>query len=286
MKMNESNVLTPKQIAEKTSDNAVTKAGLSLMTMLLLGIAAGAYIAVAGFASNMAAFNLLSSPDTYGLGRFVAGILFTGGLIMVVLSGGELFTGNNLMIMGVLDRRISAGAMLRNWVIVYCANFLGGLLIALLGSWSGLFTSGGNLLGVMTIKIAAGKIGLSFGKAVVLGFLCNWLVCLAVWQATGSKDMAGKILGIFFPILLFVTAGFEHSIANMYYISAGILASHSQALAGAAVSSGLVTSDALQNLTWGGMLLHNLLPVTLGNILGGSGFVGMLYWFVYRRHKD
>ena len=221
--MNESNVLTPKQIAEKTSDNAVTKAGLSFMTMLLLGIAAGAYIAVAGFASNMAAFNLLSSPDTYGLGRFVAGILFTGGLIMVVLSGGELFTGNNLMIMGVLDRRISAGAMLRNWVIVYCANFLGGLLIALLGSWSGLFTSGGNLLGVMTIKIAAGKIGLSFGKAVVLGFLCNWLVCLAVWQATGSKDMAGKILGIFFPILLFVTAGFEHSIANMYYISAGIL---------------------------------------------------------------
>ena len=249
--MNESNVLTPKQIAEKTSDNAVTKAGLSFMTMLLLGIAAGAYIAVAGFASNMAAFNLLSSPDTYGLGRFVAGILFTGGLIMVVLSGGELFTGNNLMIMGVLDRRISAGAMLRNWVIVYCANFLGGLLIALLGSWSGLFTSGGNLLGVMTIKIAAGKIGLSFGKAVVLGFLCNWLVCLAVWQATGSKDMAGKILGIFFPILLFVTAGFEHSIANMYYISAGILASHSQALAGAAVSSGLVTADALQNLTWG-----------------------------------
>ena len=205
---------------------------------------------------------------------------------MVVLSGGELFTGNNLMIMGVLDRRISVGAMLRNWVIVYCANFLGGLLIALLGSWSGLFTSGGNLLGVMTIKIAAGKIGLSFGKAVVLGFLCNWLVCLAVWQATGSKDMAGKILGIFFPILLFVTAGFEHSIANMYYISAGILASHSQALAGAAVSSGLVTADAPQNLTWGGMLLHNLLPVTLGNILGGSGFVGMLYWFVYRRHKD
>ena len=175
--MNESNVLTPKQIAEKTSDNAVTKAGLSFMTMLLLGIAAGAYIAVAGFASNMAAFNLLSSPDTYGLGRFVAGILFTGGLIMVVLSGGELFTGNNLMIMGVLDRRISVGAMLRNWVIVYCANFLGGLLIALLGSWSGLFSSGGNLLGVMTIKIAAGKIGLSFGKAVVLGFLCNWLVC-------------------------------------------------------------------------------------------------------------
>ena len=183
------------------------------------------------------------------------------------------------MIMGVLDRRISAAAMLRNWGIVYCANFLGGLLIALLGYWSGLFASGGNLLGVMTIKIAAGKVGLSFGKAVVLGFLCNWLVCLAVWQATGARDMAG----IFFPILLFVTAGFEHSIANMYYISAGILASHSPVLADAAVSSGLVSPEALQSLTWGSMLLRNLLPVTIGNILGGSGFVGMLYWFVYRR---
>ena len=135
----------------------------------------------------------------------------------------------------------------------------------------------------MTIKIAAGKVGLSFGKAVVLGFLCNWLVCLAVWQATGARDMAGKILGIFFPILLFVTAGFEHSIANMYYVSAGILASHSPVLADAAVSSGLVSPEALQSLTWGSMLLRNLLPVTIGNILGGSGFVGMLYWFVYRR---
>lgn len=283
--MNESSVLTPKQIAEKTSDNAVTKAGLPILTMILLGIAAGAYIAVAGFASNMAAFNLLSSPATYGLGRFVAGILFTGGLIMVVLSGGELFTGNNLMIMGVLDRRITAGGMLRNWVVVYCANFIGGILIALLGAWSGLFSSGGDLLGIMTIKIAAGKASLSFGKAVILGFLCNWLVCLAVWQATGAKDMAGKILGIFFPILLFVTAGFEHSIANMYYISAGIFASHSQAMADAAVSSGLVTPEALANLTWGNMFLRNLLPVTIGNILGGSGFVGMLYWFVYRRNK-
>ena len=281
--MNTSSVLSPKEIAEKTSDNAVTKANLSLLSMILLGILAGAYIAIAGFASNMGAFNLLAAPGTYGVGRVIAGALFAGGLIMVVLSGGELFTGNCLMITGVLDRRITFGQMLRNWFVVYCANFIGGVLIALFGAWSGLFNSSEGALGVMTMKIAAGKVGLSFGKALVLGILCNWLVCLAVWQATGAKDMAGKILGIFFPIWLFVTSGFEHSIANMYYIPAGIFASHNDTLAQLALAGGYLSPDAMSNLTWGNMFLHNLLPVTLGNIIGGAVFVGMFYWLSYRR---
>ena len=283
--MNASGFLAPKEIAEKTSDNAVTKANLSVLSMILLGILAGAYIALAGFASNMGAFNLLASADTYGIGRMAAGALFAGGLIMVVLSGGELFTGNCLMVMGVLDRRIRVGGLLRNWCVVYCANFIGGMLIALLGYWSGLFTSGSGGLGVMTIKIAAGKVGLSFGKALVLGILCNWLVCLAVWQATGAKDMSGKILGIFFPIWLFVTSGFEHSIANMYYIPAGILAAHNPAFSDLAVASELVSQEALDSLTWGNMFLHNLLPVTLGNIIGGAVFVGMFYWLAYRKNR-
>ena len=189
------------------------------------------------------------------------------------------------MVMGVLDRRIRVGGLLRNWCVVYCANFIGGMLIALLGYWSGLFTSGSGGLGVMTIKIAAGKVGLSFGKALVLGILCNWLVCLAVWQATGAKDMSGKILGIFFPIWLFVTSGFEHSIANMYYIPAGILAAHNPAFANLAVASELVSQEALDSLTWGNMFLHNLLPVTLGNIIGGAVFVGMFYWLAYRKNR-
>ena len=225
----------------------------------------------------MAAFNLLASPDTYGLGKCLAGAIFGTGLMLVLLAGGELFTGNTLILAAVCDKRVKLIHMLRNWVIVYFGNFVGALLIAYMMNISGLFDSGAGLLGGVTVKIAAGKTSLSFVKAFVLGIMCNWLVCLAVWISYGADTMAGKILGIFFPIWLFITSGFEHSVANMYYIPAGIMAKGNETYA---ALSGL-SSEALAGLNIQNLLLGNLLPVTLGNIVGGAVIVGFGYWFIY-----
>jgi formate/nitrite transporter len=272
-----SNFLSPAEICAYTEETGIKKAALAPVRQFILGILAGAFIAFAAEGSNMAAFNLLASPDTYGLGRCVAGVVFPTGLMLVLLAGGELFTGNTLIGIAVAQKRTSISAMLRNWGWVYFGNFVGSVLLAHMMVNSGLFNSGTGLLGGVTIKIASGKESLSFLSAIYLGILCNWLVCLAVWIAYGAKDMAGKILGIFCPIWLFITSGFEHSIANMYYVPAGIMAKSNAAWAKA---SGL-SQQALNDLTWSNFFLHNLIPVTLGNIVGGLGFVGMVYWFVY-----
>jgi formate/nitrite transporter len=183
------------------------------------------------------------------------------------------------MITTCLEKKLSWGKMFRNWGIVYVFNLAGGLLIAFFMFKSGLFCAGGNMLGAMTVKIAAGKTSLAFGSAFILGILCNWLVCLAVWLNFGADTMLGKMMGIWFPLWLFVTSGFEHSIANMYYIPAGILAKSNEIF----VNLSGATPDALASLTWGGFFLNNLLPVTLGNLVGGGIFVAMAYWFVYKK---
>jgi formate/nitrite transporter len=273
------NFLPPAAIAAYASETGVKKTALSPAAQFVLGILAGAFIAFASEGSSMAAFNLLADPSTYGLGRCLAGVVFPTGLMLVVLAGGELFTGNTLMGIALVQRRISMGSMLANWFWVYAGNFVGSLLLSYMMAESGLFRSGNGLLGGVTISIAVGKISLPFTAAFFLGILCNWLVCLAVWLAYGAKDMTGKILGIFFPIWLFITSGFEHCVANMYYIPAGILAKSNPAWAAAA---GLPDS-VLETLTWTNFLFANLLPVTLGNIVGGLLFVGMAYWFVYLR---
>jgi formate transporter len=210
----------------------------------------------------------------------MAGAIFGTGLMLVVVAGGELFTGNAMMIAGVLDKKISVGPMLKNWFFVYLGNLVGSLLIAYMMTQSGLFSSGAHGLGGITIKIAAYKVGLSFMQAFYLGIMCNWLVCLAVWMATGAKDIVGKLMAIFFPIWLFITSGFEHSVANMYYISAGIMAKGTRDWVDAAMALG-VTPEKLANLNWGSFFAKNLLPVTLGNIVGGGIFVGVVYWYVY-----
>ncbi|MCR5482375.1 MAG: formate/nitrite transporter family protein [Clostridia bacterium] len=278
------NVLTPPEITEATIEIGVKKSKTPALNLLILGILAGAFIAFAAEGSNMAAFNLFAKPETYGLGKVLAGSIFGTGLMLVVIAGGELFTGNNLILAAVLDKRTTLGLMLKNWVIVYIGNLIGSLIIAYFMMASGLFDSGANVLGGMTIKIAAYKTGLSFSKAFVLGIMCNWLVCLAVWMAFGAKDMIGKIFAIFFPIWLFITSGFEHCIANMYYIPAGILAKADPAFAAAAEELG-VTAEKLAGLNWQSFFQSNLLPVTLGNIVGGAIFVGAVYWFVYKRKK-
>jgi formate/nitrite transporter len=274
----------PAQILEVSIDTAETKARSSFIKLAVLGFLAGAFIAFAAEGGNMAAFNLLASGDTYGLGRALAGALFTVGLMLVVLCGGELFTGNMLIIGGVVLRRVKIGSMLRNWVLVYVFNFAGALFVAWLMHETGLFHSGGDLLGGVTLKIAAGKTGLAWHSAFILGMLCNWLVCLGVWFSYATDSIVGKILGIFFPIWLFVTSGFEHSVANMYYIPAGLFAKTNSEFVNAALDMG-VSQSALDGLNIGSLFTANLIPVTLGNIVGGAVFVSLAYMLAYRSKK-
>lgn len=274
--------LSPPQIAQLTVEVGIKKTKLSSLSMLLLGFLAGAFIAFAAEGSNMAAFNLFAEASTYGLGKALAGSIFGTGLMLVIIAGGELFTGNNLIVLSVLDKQATWSGMLRNWLFVYVGNFIGSVFIAALMVYSGQFASSAGALGGMTIKIAAYKVGLSFSEAFILGILCNWLVCLAVWMAYGAKDITGKVLAIFFPIWLFITSGFEHSVANMYYVPAGILAKGNQLYSNAALAMGL-SAEKLAHLNWQTFVFNNLLPVTLGNIVGGGIFVGMIYWWLYLR---
>lgn len=283
--MNPLNYFTPSEISEITIETGIKKTKLPTVNMLLLGILAGAFIAFASGGSNMAAFNLFARPETYGLGKVLAGSVFGTGLMLVVIAGGELFTGNTMILAGVLDKKISVAAMLKNWIYVYTGNFIGSILIAYFMCESGLFNSGADMLGGMTIKIAVYKVGLTFKQAFILGIMCNWLVCLAVWMSYGAKDMTGRILSIFFPIWLFITSGFEHSIANMYYIPAGIMAKANPSFLEAASALG-VTTEKLSHLNWREFFINNLLPVTLGNVLGGSVFVVAMYWFVYIKNGN
>lgn len=261
------NNLKPFEILEAIMNGAVVKASMPLKKMIIFGLFAGAYIAFAGAGANMAAFNLLASPETFGLGKILSGTIFTAGLMLVVLGGAELFTGNTTMVAAAMDRRITAAAMLKNWIIVYICNFIGSVLIAFMVYYSGGLNAGEGMLGAVTVKIAAGKVNMDFGAALVSGIMCNWLVCMAVWLSTGAQTTVGKIFSIFFPIWLFVTAGFEHSVANMFFIPAGIMAAGSPSFAALSGAS----AEALANLTWIGMLVNNLLPVTIGNIIGGGG---------------
>jgi formate transporter len=281
MASDERGYLNPREITSASIEIGVKKARLATAPLLILAFLAGAFIAFASEGSNMAAFNLLARPETYGLGKALAGSIFGTGLMLVLIAGGELFTGNTLMVGALLARRIRITELLRNWTLAFTGNFLGSLFIAYLMARSGLFASGGNMLGVVTIKIAAYKTGLDFGEAFALGIMCNWLVCLAVWMSYGAKDITGKIFAIFFPIWLFITSGFEHSVANMYYVPAGIMAAADPALLASALEHGL-SRAALAGLTWRAFALTNLVPVTLGNIVGGGFFVMGAYFFAYR----
>ncbi|MDR1150004.1 MAG: formate/nitrite transporter family protein [Spirochaetaceae bacterium] len=267
------------QILEYTSDAGVAKSRRTVVSLLILGVFAGAFIAFAAEGSNMAAFNLFANPETYGLGKVLAGTVFGTGLMLVLVAGGELFTGNTLILVSVLDKKVKIREMLRNWALVYIGNFIGSIFIAYMMCKSGLLNSGNSVLGGQTIKIAAYKTGLPFLSAFYLGVMCNWLVCLAVWVSFAAKDVLGKLFACFFVIGLFVTSGFEHSIANMYYIPAGIFAKANEAWA----ETARVSSEQLANLNWFSFVVKNLIPVTAGNIIGGSVMVGGLYWAALKK---
>lgn len=273
--------LSPGEIARTAVEAGRKKTLLPWYHQFVLGILAGAFIAFASSGSNAA----IHTIQSVGIAKALAGALFATGLILVVVAGAELFTGNCLIVMACLEGRASWRLLLKNWVFVYLGNFVGSLLVVFFILKSGQLNFSQGLLGGFTISIAAYKTGLTFGKAFFMGILCNWLVCLAVWMSYGAGDIAGKILAIFFPIWLFITSGFEHSVANMYYIPAGILAKGNADWLGQALELG-VAPESIQSLSWGPFLFNNLLPVTLGNIVGGSVLVGLAYWFVYIRRSS
>lgn len=245
--------------------------------MILLAVLAGAFIGLGGVGATTAAVSV-AQPS---LGKFLGACIFPGGLTMVILTGSELFTGNCLLAIPLAQREIRLPGMLRNWVIVYIGNLIGGLLVAAGIVFSHQTDLFGNGMAVSVISTAAAKCSLSFGDAFVRGIFCNFLVCIAVWIALAAKDVAGKIVGLFFPIMIFVLCGFEHSVANMYYISAGLFAKMNAGYAQAAADAGIDMSV----LTWGNFFGKNLLPVTLGNIVGGAVCVGLIFWAAYLRKK-
>jgi formate/nitrite transporter len=266
----------PKTIAETVAQTVgVAKATSPWFTVFVLGILAGAYIGFGGLLSTTVTFDTAAKWGI-GITKILAGAAFSVGLMLVVIAGAELFTGNNLMISSVLSREITFNTMLKRWAIVFVANFVGSIVVALLFYLSGLWKTGDGALGAAAVKIAYNKISLSFGEALWRGVGCNWLVCLAVWMALAARQIIGKIFAIFFPIMAFVAIGFEHSVANMYFIPTGIF------LINGANLPGLGGLDP-NFLGWFNFLWRNLLPVTLGNIIGGGVFVGMSYWGAYLR---
>ena len=273
-----SNFLTPPEIVDYTEETGYKKANMPVRRTMLLSFLAGVFIALAAVGSNIIAHNF----HDVGLAKYLAGLIFPTGLILVVVAGAELFTGNNLISIACLAKKVGWQVYLKNLVMVWFGNLVGSVFVALLINFSGQLDYSAGLLGAYTVKVAAIKTNLTFLQAFSSAILCNILVCLAVWMAYGAKDIAGKCLAIFFPIWLFIACGFEHSVANMYYLSAGLMASLNPAYMDLVQTSYGVTPDALSHLTLSGMFVSNLLPVTLGNLFGGALFVGAWYWYAYR----
>jgi formate/nitrite transporter len=268
--------LPPPEIARKAELVGETKAAMPAATVFALAVLAGAFIALGAiFATTVSAGG---SELPYGVVRLLAGLAFTLGLILVVLAGAELFTGNNLIVMAWASRRIGTTRLLGNWGLVYLGNFVGAVATAGLMYATRQYTFGNGEIGRTAVTIAAGKVDLGFVQAIALGAFCNALVCLAVWLTYGARTTADKILAVVPPIAAFVAAGFEHSVANMYFIPIGLFVKSDAAW----VNSSAELPE-LSQLTWDGFLLDNLLPVTIGNIVGGALMVGAVYWFVYLR---
>lgn len=269
-----SNILKPVEIREATIKSAEEKAEIKLGSGIILGILAGAFIAIGGAAAAVASH----SVNNIGLSKLVSGIIFPVGLMLVLICGAELFTGNNLMIIAALEGRIKFKDMLRNWVIIYISNFIGATIIAFLIFYSGMLDINGGKVGATLIKMAAKKSGLSFSTAFASGIICNILVCLAVWSSYAAKDVIGKIIMPWFPIMAFVVCGFEHCVANMYYLTIGMFAKTNALY----VQASGIGADKLA-LVGGKAFINNLIPVTLGNIFGGAVLVGGAYFLAYKK---
>jgi formate transporter FocA len=275
--------LLPAEMAAKAEQIGVKKAHLNGISMFVLAVLAGAFISLGAiFATTVSAGSAGVLP--YGVTRLLTGLVFTLGLILVVVGGAELFTGNNLIVMAWASRKVQTRDLLRNWLIVYAGNFVGALATAAIMFLSEQYSFGGGAVGATALSIASAKTSLGFVQAIALGIMCNALVCLAVWLCFSARSTTDKILAIVPPIAAFVAAGFEHSIANMYFIPIGLFIK-----AGAPAPFWTLigkTAADFPGLTWDGFLINNLLPVTIGNIVGGALMVGAVYWFVYLRRMQ
>jgi len=259
---------SPKQISERIDQVAVVKVQLPFLSMLMLGILAGVFIGLGALA-----FVLVKSDPSLGFAssQLLGGLVFSLGLILVIVAGAELFTGNNLIVMAWADGKITTGMLLQNWFVVCIANFIGGVGLAVLVFLSGHTEMNNGLIAEQYVSIALNKTSLSFVSAFFKGALCNILVCMAVWMALAGRSVVDKIVAILFPITIFVAAGFEHSIANMYLIPMGILIQQSAEM-----------QVGVSVISWSG-LFYNLFPVILGNLFGGSVLVGLVYHVIYCR---
>jgi formate/nitrite transporter len=269
--------LPPPEIARRAEDVGIAKCRADAATTFVLAVIAGAFIAMgAVFATTVTAGG---SSLPYGVSRLIGGLAFSLGLVLVVVAGAELFTGNNLIVMAWAGGGVGTWALLRNWILVYAGNFAGAVGIALLASGARLHEAGGGAVGATALGITVAKLQLGFVQAVLLGVLCNVLVCLAVWLAYSARSTTDRVLAIVPPIAAFVAAGFEHSVANMYFVPFALFLTW--------LDPGFVAARGLDAhaLTWGGFLARNLLPVTLGNVIGGAALVGGVYWFVYLRAR-
>ncbi|MFX0063285.1 MAG: formate/nitrite transporter family protein [Candidatus Hermodarchaeota archaeon] len=264
-------IKVPKEIAKAMAECAIPKTIMSIDRLFILALFAGVYIAFGGILMTTVKDGAATYLGT-GLSNFIGGAVFSVGLMLVVIAGAELFTGNCLVPMGVLEKLVPVSGLVKNWIVVYAGNVVGSLLIVGLMFFSGLYGSPGALtsMGTVGVAVSMGKstLGTSM-NGLIMAFcravLCNWLVCLAVWLALSSDSTTGKIFSCFFPIMAFVASGFEHSIANWYLIPIGILLDSSINIVGATM---------------------NLIVVTIGNIIGGAFFVGFLYWYVYLRGSE
>ena len=283
--------LLPQEMATRAEYLGVRKAEMPFLKMFMLSILAGAFISLGAiFATTISAGSMaittpageaaFSAGLPYGVTRLLAGLVFSLGLILVVVGGAELFTGNNLIVMAWASGKVTTGALLRNWLIVYLGNFVGALGTVILMFFTRQYTFGSNAIGFAALRTGVAKVDLTFVQAIALGILCNGLVCLAVWLTYSARSTVDKIVAIVFPITAFVAAGFEHSIANMYFIPYALFIKMFDAGFVSAVGDKV---PHLEKLTWQTFLVNNLLPVTIGNIIGGAVLVAAVYWTIFLR---
>lgn len=265
----------PPEMAERMENVGVKKASLDFWSMFALAVLAGAFI---GLGAEFFTLVITDSGLGYGLNKLVGGLVFSLGLILVVVAGAELFTGNNLIVMAWVGGKLTLGQLMRNWVIVYFGNLVGSLSMVMLMYLSRQWVFADYRVGATALSIANAKVALSFVEGIARGILCNVLVCLAVWLCMSGRSVVDKIVAIIFPITAFVASGFEHSIANMYFIPIGLLLKGEPQVLAAA---GKVAGDLIHLNMWG--FIGNLVSVTTGNIFGGGFMVAVVYWFIYRR---
>ncbi len=273
--------LLPADMAAKAEQVGVSKASAPMRRLIPLGVLAGAFIALG---SNFSTVVTAGTGLDTGVSRLLGGVVFSLGLILVVVSGAELFTGNTLIVMAYASRRVTATALLRNWLVVYLSNFAGAAATAALVVWSGRLSAGDGSVGVRALRIAEAKGSVSFSEAIASGALANCLVCLAVWMTMSARTLVDKVVVIVPPVAAFVAAGFEHSVANMYFFPAALF---QRAWAPDRFWSATDTpAGDFPHVSWQNFLVDNLIPVTIGNIIGGAVLVGLVYWFVYLRGRE